>query len=87
MTIQMDDQELHDAFWEGGHGFCKACEEHIESGVDPDAHGDPCELCSEHAVFGLEELLLTEEIYIIHALDHVAERILADYDTERSATE
>ena len=78
MTIQMDDQELHDAFWEGGHGFCKACEEHIESGVDPDAHGDPCELCGAPAVYGLEELLIAEEIYIIRAAEQQARESVID---------
>ena len=77
MAIQMNNQELHAAFWQGGHGFCKACEVHFESGVDPDAHGSPCEVCGKSAVYGLEELLIAGEIYIIHAAEQQAQEMVA----------
>ena len=39
-------------------GFCIACGEEFESGIEPDAHGYECEACGEPAVYGCEELAL-----------------------------
>jgi hypothetical protein len=45
---------VHDA----GVGFCLACGEEADSGVEPDARQYPCETCGQRKVYGLEELLL-----------------------------
>lgn len=37
-------------------GFCLACGEWGEGGVEPDARGYECEGCGKKAVYGAEEL-------------------------------
>ena len=45
---------LHDA----GVGFCLACGEEADGGIEPDARRYLCEACGQRKVYGLEELLL-----------------------------
>jgi hypothetical protein len=39
-------------------GFCLACGETTDSGVEPDARKYRCESCGQSKVYGLQELLL-----------------------------
>ena len=49
-----DYRTIHDA----GVGFCLACGEEADSGIEPDARRYLCEACGQCKVYGLEELLL-----------------------------
>lgn len=39
-------------------GFCLACGAEVD-GVEPDARRYECEVCGEHAVYGVEELVIS----------------------------
>ena len=56
-------EELDSMMFEGGVGFCTACGE--QSGfVEPDARRYKCDCCEEYQVYGLEELLMMNELII-----------------------
>lgn len=45
-------------------GFCLACGETTDSGVEPDARQRRCESCGQPKVYGLQELLLMNLIVL-----------------------
>ena len=56
---------------DGTLGGCRYCGEQ-QSGVEPDARGRECEACGhQHGVYGLEELLLMEELELVEDNDEV----------------
>lgn len=53
-------------------GFCTSCG--AEAGpVEPDARNYRCEVCDAPAVFGIEELLLMEELVITEGDDEAVD--------------
>jgi len=46
-------------------GFCIACGQEIDSGIEPDARRVRCEACGEPLVFGLQELLMLDVLRIV----------------------
>ena len=53
-------QTLHDSM----QGICRACG-HTRDTVEPDAEGYPCPTCGSAEVYGVEQLLIREEVEII----------------------
>lgn len=60
MRIKVTEDEIRD----GTYGGCIACG-FIQEGCEPDAREYKCEKCGEYKVYGLEELLLMDEIELI----------------------
>lgn len=51
-------EELEDAINEGGIGFCIACGEQSDNGVEPDAENYECDSCGRPEVYGAEQILI-----------------------------
>lgn len=49
-------------FEERTNGGCISCGELTYRGVEPDAKEYPCESCGENKVFGLEQLLVMDQL-------------------------
>ncbi|MBF84073.1 MAG: hypothetical protein CL489_06295 [Acidobacteria bacterium] len=62
--IELTETEYTEMSMEGGHGFCRKCEEPADDYCEPDARNYHCTSCGEDEVFGLEELLMMGEIEI-----------------------
>jgi hypothetical protein len=56
--LEMSYEEFVDLESEGGHGYCLICHQEHDDYVDPDGRNIRCVHCGNHAVYGLEELMI-----------------------------
>lgn len=61
MKIKATLEQIED----GTNGGCIACGKVIEGGIEPDARKYKCEHCEEDQVYGLEELVIMDEIELV----------------------
>lgn len=56
--------EEFQAACEAYDGFCTACNDITNCGVEPDARRYECESCGERTVYGMEEALMNGSIQV-----------------------
>lgn len=66
---------------DGTNGGCTSCGHVQEGGVEPDAREYECEECGEKKVYGLEELIVMNELELV---DEDEEGTSNDVDIDRS---
>jgi hypothetical protein len=59
----IDEDEFREAV-DSNLGWCYACEDFTNSGVEPDAENYECECCGRRAVMGAEQALIEGYIEI-----------------------
>ncbi|MCP4914517.1 MAG: hypothetical protein GY909_15485 [Oligoflexia bacterium] len=67
MAIKIS-HSLYDELSNSYQGICKSCK-CVQGSTEPDACNYECESCGKNEVFGLEELVLQGDLYIVDFLE------------------